>query len=101
MPQSGFLQLNTQTTTSMQFCKNNQHVTHPKKLLNSKWTAVSPVNKEKHFMVTKLIIETNESRQIHIKNIKFVIIEAVHSKRTQTIAWVALNDKTTWRQGWV
>ncbi|NLZ79547.1 MAG: TIGR02450 family Trp-rich protein, partial [Gammaproteobacteria bacterium] len=28
------------------------HRINPKKLLHSKWTAVSPVNKEKHFMVT-------------------------------------------------
>ena len=28
---------------------------HPKKLLLSKWTAVMPENKEKHFMVIKVI----------------------------------------------
>jgi hypothetical protein len=27
----------------------------PKKLLHSKWTAVEPRNKEKHFLVTKVI----------------------------------------------
>ena len=27
----------------------------PKKLLHTKWTAVSPLNKEKHFLVTKVI----------------------------------------------
>ena len=27
---------------------------NPKKLLNSKWTSVNPVNKEKHFLVTEV-----------------------------------------------
>ncbi|MBO6198792.1 MAG: TIGR02450 family Trp-rich protein, partial [Psychrobacter sp.] len=27
---------------------------NPKKLLNSKWTAVKPTNKEKHFLVTEI-----------------------------------------------
>ena len=27
----------------------------PKKLLHTKWTAVAPRNKEKHFLVTKVI----------------------------------------------
>jgi hypothetical protein len=28
---------------------------NPKKLLNSKWTAVTPVNKEKHFMNSETV----------------------------------------------
>ncbi|MFM6921870.1 MAG: TIGR02450 family Trp-rich protein, partial [Polynucleobacter victoriensis] len=28
---------------------------HPKKLLLTKWTAVHPINKEKHFLVVKVI----------------------------------------------
>ena len=27
---------------------------HPKKLLNSKWTAIRPINKEKHFVVSRV-----------------------------------------------
>lgn len=30
------------------------HQINPKKLLHSKWTAVKPENKEKHFMVTEM-----------------------------------------------
>ena len=62
------------------------------KLLLSKWTAVEPKNKEKHFVVTRLVEAENEP--LH------VIIEAVHSKREQTIIWSDLKDASTWRQGW-
>ncbi|MGO1500784.1 MAG: TIGR02450 family Trp-rich protein [Marinobacter sp.] len=34
---------------------------NPKKLLNSKWTAVNPVNKEKHFLVTELEINEEDN----------------------------------------
>ncbi|HCH4279606.1 TPA: TIGR02450 family Trp-rich protein [Vibrio parahaemolyticus] len=30
---------------------------HPKKLLHSKWTATSPKNKEKHFVVTEMELD--------------------------------------------
>jgi tryptophan-rich hypothetical protein len=66
---------------------------NPKKLLNSKWTAVSPVNKEKHFIITEvefdeegLVIET--------------LIEAVLTKRTLAIDWRDLKDDSQWVFGW-
>ena len=62
------------------------------KLVLSKWTAVEPTNKEKHFVVTGLVEAENEPL--------YVIIEAVHSKREQTIIWTDLKDATRWRQGW-
>ncbi|WP_197469207.1 TIGR02450 family Trp-rich protein, partial [Oleiphilus sp. HI0125] len=34
----------------------------PKKLLNSKWTAVRPLNKEKHFMVAE--VEFDEEGEV-------------------------------------
>lgn len=68
---------------------------NPKKLLNSKWTAVKPSNKEKHFMVIKLI----EPEQA-ILPIEHILLLAVHSKRTQIIAWRALTNTTVWLQGW-
>ncbi len=37
---------------------------NPKKLLNSKWTAVKPVNKEKHFLITELKFD-EEGEVIH------------------------------------
>lgn len=68
---------------------------NPKKLLRSKWTAVTPQHKEKHFMVTKLITPEEQHAAI-----EWVEIEAVHSKRTEIIAWRQLTDETIWRQGW-
>lgn len=70
--------------------------TTPKKLLKSKWTAVKPTRKEKHFMVTKLIVPEQAEQAI-----EFVEIEAVYSKRVQQIAWQALNDNNVWLQGWL
>ncbi len=69
---------------------------NPKKLLHSKWTAVKPVNKEKHFMVTKLIIDDEETQVIEA-----VEIEAVMTGRTQRMPWRALQDRAVWKQGWV
>lgn len=65
----------------------------PKKLLHSKWTAVSPVQKEKHFMVTK--VEFDENGEVIVCE-----IEAVLSQRVREIQWQSLKDQTIWRQGW-
>ena len=66
-----------------------------KKLLKSKWTAVTPTNKEKHFMVIKLIAPEQPTMPI-----EWVELEAVHSKRTQILAWHDLSDTANWLQGW-
>jgi tryptophan-rich hypothetical protein len=71
-------------------------ITNLKKLLISKWTVLNPSNKEKHFMVTKIMIPDDLSQVI-----EFVTIEAVHSKRSQVQAWQQLNDTTIWRVGWL
>ncbi len=68
----------------------------PKKLLLSKWTAVKPVAREKHFLVIKLIEPKTPQDQI-----EWVEIEAVHSRRVRRIAWRELRDASEWRQGWV
>ncbi len=68
---------------------------NPAKLLLSKWTAVKPLNKEKHFMVVKLLEpETPEAR------LEFVELEAVYSKRIMTINWRELTNADLWLQGW-
>ena len=69
---------------------------HPKKLLLSKWTAVTPLNKEKHFMVIKVI-----DPEIEGGAVAQVVIEAVMSKRQKTIQWRSLTDGLEWKQGWV
>lgn len=66
---------------------------NPKKLLNSKWTAVTPSNKEKHFMVTE--IEFDEDDVVIACN-----IEAVMSKREIAIHWQDLKDQSQWVHGW-
>ena len=33
----------------------------PKKLINSKWTKVNPVNKERHFIATKIEFDENST----------------------------------------
>lgn len=66
---------------------------NPKKLLHSKWTAVSPVNKEKHFLVTEM--EFDEEGQVLL-----CVLEAVMSNREAAIDWQALKDPAHWRQGW-
>jgi tryptophan-rich hypothetical protein len=76
--------------------KSIKRITNPKKLLNSKWTAAIPENKEKHFIVTKLILP-----DAPLLPIEFIELEAVHSKRSQLIAWQLLNDEKVWLQGWL
>lgn len=68
----------------------------PKKLLHTKWTAVEPRNKEKHFLVTQVIEPIPPGSPV-----VWVEIEAVHSKRTRVIAWRELKDALQWRRGWV
>ena len=68
----------------------------PKKLLNTKWTALQPVRKDKHFLVTKVVLPEVEGAKI-----EWVEIEAVFSQARQTLAWRALQDDTVWAQGWV
>ena len=69
---------------------------NPKKLLLSKWTAAAPVNKEKHFLVTKLL-----EPMVPGGNITHVELEAVISQRVSTLAWRDLTDTGLWRRGWV
>jgi tryptophan-rich hypothetical protein len=68
----------------------------PKKLLHTKWTAVEPISKEKHFLVTRVVEpEPPGSPVVSVE------IEAVHSKRVRVIAWRELKDATRWKRGWV
>lgn len=69
---------------------------NPKKLLNSKWTATVPANKEKHFIVTKLI--TPELSDVPITMVE---LESVFSKRSFIVAWRDLTNANHWQQGWV
>lgn len=66
---------------------------NPKKLLNSKWTAVKPQNREKHFMITEVEFD-EEGEVIHC------LIEAVMTKNERAINWQDLKDNSQWLQGW-
>ena len=71
------------------------NVLSPKKLLQTKWTAVAPRNKEKHFLVIKVIDpEPPGSPVVSVE------IEAVYSKRARIIGWRELTDVAQWRRGW-
>lgn len=66
---------------------------NPKKLLNSKWTAVTPTNTEKHFIVTD--VEFDEEGLVVLCE-----IEAVLTKRVASIDWTTLKDAEKWLYGW-
>jgi len=69
---------------------------NPKKLFLSKWTAVKPVAKQKHFLVSRVI-----QPELPTHPIEMVEIESVFSKATKVIAWRELKDDGAWRQGWL
>lgn len=66
---------------------------NPHKLLLSKWTAVAPVQREKHFMVT-------ECQRDELDRIISVDLQAVLSKRMQRLPWQQLQDSSQWLIGW-
>ncbi|WP_019937258.1 TIGR02450 family Trp-rich protein [Bordetella sp. FB-8] len=68
---------------------------NPRKLLLSKWTALAPKNKEKHFLVVRVLVPDDP-----LVPITEVELEAVYSGRSRVIAWKTLTDTTVWRQGW-
>ena len=64
-----------------------------KKLINSKWTATNPINKEKHFLITELEFDENN-------NVTHCLIEAVISNQSKLINWIELKSSLDWLQGW-
>lgn len=66
---------------------------NPDKLHHSKWTAARPRNKEKHFLVVKLLRDENDT-------VTEVSLEAVHSGRVYNLVWKDLKDDDKWIMGW-
>lgn len=66
---------------------------NPEKLLHSKWTAVVPKNKEKHFMVTQLIRDEQEQ-------VITCVLQAVMTHREYPIDWKVLKNNADWCIGW-
>ena len=69
---------------------------HPKKLLLTKWTAVTPLDRQKHFLVVKVVLPDDPAAAI-----EWIEMEAIMTKMRQQIAWRTLRDESLWRQGWV
>ncbi|MEI6077728.1 MAG: TIGR02450 family Trp-rich protein [Verrucomicrobiota bacterium] len=74
---------------------SNHRRLNPKKLLLSKWTAVHPQDREKHFLVTRV---ENPETKAHL--IERVELEAVLTRRCFNIPWAELADSKQWLQGW-
>ena len=68
----------------------------PNKLMLSKWTAVTPIAKQKHFLVSKVIEPVQEGGKV-----EWIDLEAVHSKATRRMAWQELQDETLWETLWL
>ena len=65
-----------------------------KKLVNSKWTAVQPENREKHFLVLDWV------RDAAGRPTDFVVLEAILTSAVRQVHWRELEDSTTWAIGW-
>ena len=66
---------------------------NPKKLLQSKWTALKPTQKQKHFIVAE--IEFDEAG-----NVELCKIEAVLTRAQYDINWRELTNADSWLFGW-
>ena len=78
---------------NLETCRDTGNVLNPKKLHNSKWTAVNPDAREKHFVV----IEVNHDENGAITH---CLIEAVISRRSFAIEWRTLGKRNEWLSGW-
>ena len=65
----------------------------PKALLNSKWTKINIMNKEKHFLVTTVKFDEEQ-------RVMQCIIEAVISRNEYDINWRELQESDKWKVGW-
>jgi tryptophan-rich hypothetical protein len=66
---------------------------NPKKLHHSKWTAVEPRDREKHFLVTDVTLDADGHPQA-------CVLEAVLSRREIQLDWRELKDAARWLAGW-
>lgn len=69
------------------------NIVNSKKLLHSKWTAVSPEDRRKHFVVTEVINDEAGFPQR-------CVLEAVYDQRVVEMPWRELKDSGAWRIGW-
>ncbi|KXJ51731.1 TIGR02450 family Trp-rich protein [Neptuniibacter pectenicola] len=67
---------------------------NPNKLLLSKWTAVEPIEKKKHFIITELI---RDEEDVHVVE---CVLEAVINQQRFTMDFNVLKNDECWLQGW-
>lgn len=84
----------TSISPAVRFAQSNR--VSPKKLLLSKWTAVQPERKEKHFLVTKVF-----EPEIVGQAIVEIELEAAMTGRKVCMPWRDLKSREHWRQGWL
>jgi len=65
-----------------------------KKLVGSKWTAVHPLDRQKHFIVLDWVRDEDGVPT------EMVEIEAVLTRQVRTIHWRELGDSEVWHIGW-
>ena len=66
---------------------------NPEKLQLSKWTALDPQRRQKHFIVIRLL--RDENRQVIACE-----LEAVIDRQSYRIDWQELRDDSRWAMGW-
>lgn len=66
---------------------------NPKKLLHSKWTAVKPKERQKHFVVTEVLRDDAGVPQA-------CVLESVFSHQEIKLNWRELSDSRVWKRGW-
>jgi tryptophan-rich hypothetical protein len=77
--------------------RDDRPTTNPvnrKKLPGSKWTAVRPVDREKHFLVVDWVRDDDGEATDEI------LLEAILTNAVHTLHWRELEDRDRWRIGW-
>lgn len=67
---------------------------NPRKLLHSKWTATTPLDRQKHFVVVAVAFDAEGLL------VEECVIEAVLTRARRDIDWRELRDASRWRFGW-
>lgn len=75
--------------------KRETHIPSLEKLLHSKWSAVRVRDREKHFVVTRVV----KARSVPDAGPR-VELEAITSKRRFEIPADELADSDSWTRGW-
>lgn len=69
------------------------HRINPEKLLLTKWTAVQPSGKERHFIITRLVRDADDK-------VIACELEAVINKKSRELNWHELREPGSWIMGW-